>query len=123
MSKNVLVIDDSELALEVIRDDLEDGGFYVDTVQTAEEALKVLASGETPDIILLDVMMPGMEGGELCVVLKNAAKTGNIPVILVSMKEEEELKQIVKDFGADGYMWKGRLSAVALAKMIEEHSA
>ena len=123
MSKNVLVIDDSELALEVIKDDLEDGGFYVDTVQTANEALKILASGEKPDIILLDVMMPGMEGGELCVVLKNATKTGNIPVILVSMKEEEELKQIVKDFGADGYIWKANVSPETLAEMIEKHSA
>lgn len=120
MSKKVLVIDDSELALQVIKDDLEDGGFTVVPAQSAQEGVELLGAGERPDIILVDLIMPGIDGGAFCKMVKSGEKTKDIPVVLVSMKEEKDIKPIIDAIGADDFMWKGSISARALTKLIEK---
>ena len=120
MTKTVLVIDDSELALEVIKDDLEDGGFTVLPVQSAQEGVELLGAGKRPDIILVDLIMPGIDGGAFCKMIKGRDDTKNIPVILVSMKEEKEIRPIITAVGADGFLWKANVSARALTKLIEK---
>jgi len=120
MAKKVLVIDDSEVALQVIKDDLEDGGFDVSLTNSCREAENIINSDDRPDVILVDVMMPGMDGGSFCKLVKSRPETKDIPVVLVSMKEENEIKVIIEQVGADGYLWKGGISAMALAKIIEK---
>jgi len=120
MAKNILVIDDSEVALQIIKDDLEEGGFDVSLARSGDEARGVINSDDRPDVILVDVMMPGMDGGSFCKSIKSDPQTNDIPVILVSMKEEAEIKVIIDHAGADGYLWKANVSAVSLAKIIEK---
>jgi len=119
MATKILVIDDSEVALQVIKDDLEGGGFNVLLARSSEEAEGIIQS-DMPDVILVDVMMPGMDGGAYCKLVKSRPETKDIPVILVSMKEEDEIKVIIDHAGADGYLWKANVSAISLAKIIEK---
>lgn len=120
MSKKVMVIDDSEVALQVIRDDLEDGGYEVTTAHSCEEANQILGKGKRPDVILVDLMMPGMDGGQFCKAVKAAPETQNIPIFIISMKEENEIKVITDQVGADGYIWKSNVSATALDRLIQK---
>ena len=118
MPKRVIVIDDSELAREVIKDDLEDSGFEVIATGSVKEAENIIHSPQRPDIILVDVMMPGIDGGAFCRIMKSREETKNIPIILVSMKEEKDIKVIIELAGADGYLWKANVNSVSLAKII-----
>jgi len=118
VSKNVMVIDDSEVALQVIKDDLEDGGYQVTTAHSCEEASGILSKGRRPDVILVDLMMPGMDGGQFCKALKASPDTRDIPIFIISMKEESEIKVIINQVGADGYLWKSNVSATALNRLI-----
>ena len=104
MGKKVLVIDDSEVALQIIKDDLEDGGFNVLLANSGQEALDIINAGERPDAVLVDLMMPGMDGGAFCKNMKSNDETKDIPVILVSMKEEAEIRAIIDVVGADAYL-------------------
>ena len=119
MEEKVLVIDDSEVALQVIRDDLEDGGFLVTLAHSSDEAQQIINSADRPDVILVDLMMPGMDGGAFCKMMKSKPETKDIPIILVSMKEKSEIEPILKQIGADGFLWKAHVSAVSLARIIE----
>lgn len=120
MARKILVIDDSEVAREVIKDDLVDGGFDVLLAGSVKEAEKIIASTDRPDVILVDVMMPGMDGGSFCRMMKSRDDTKNIPVILVSMKEEKEIRVIIELAGADGYLWKANVNTVSLTKLIDK---
>ena len=79
----VLSVDDDTVSLRIIRNTLEKNGFIVKTADSGEEALKVL-SHFVPDILLLDVMMPGLSGYELCHITKRDARLQNVPVIFLT---------------------------------------
>jgi diguanylate cyclase (GGDEF)-like protein len=105
MSKKVLVVDDNYLNIRLMRDILVDEGF---TVYTADNGLPVLnmAHELKPDVILLDIMMPGMDGFEVCKLLKNDNDVKNIPVIMVTAKTEgTDIRQSL-DIGAFDYIRK-----------------
>jgi len=120
MSKTILVIDDSEVALEVIKDDLTAAGFSVLTASSSQSAQDIIFSGYKPDLILLDVMMPGMNGDEFCRLVKSRPESKDIPIIFVSTKEEGELKEMIKKAGANGYVRKAVLTSGGLARVIEK---
>lgn len=85
----ILVVDDEPDVLLVGRTTLEKEGYGVIEAHTGEECLKILKT-ETPDLILLDVMMPGIDGFEVCKRIKDDPKTKHIPVIILSAKGEEK---------------------------------
>ena len=87
MSQTVLVVDDDPDILELARLVLEGGGYRVLGAPSGNEALRVLG-GEQPDLILLDINMPGMDGWEVLRVLKVDEKTSTIPVALFSIKSQ-----------------------------------
>ncbi len=87
MSRKILVVDDSEVALQVIKDDLEEGGFEVLTAESAGEALELLGEGEMPDAILVDLEMPEMSGAAFCKKIRAQENTQHIPVYLVTIKK------------------------------------
>lgn len=118
MDKTILVIDDSEVAVEIITDDLTDAGFSVLPAGSGPEAEELLKTGYKIDLILLDVMLPGMNGDEFCRKMKSRPETRNIPIILVSTKEESELKEMVARSGADGYLRKASVTSGKLATVI-----
>lgn len=81
--KKILIVDDEENCLKLIGAMVRNQGFDFETAINGEEALKI-AGKYNPDIILLDIMMPGMTGYDVCRSLKNSSDTSNIPVIMVT---------------------------------------
>lgn len=101
----ILVVDDTPANLEVITETLASAGYTVATAISGERALKRL-NIQVPDLILLDVQMPGMDGFETCAQLKNDPKTANIPVIFITALSD--IGSIVRGFslGAVDYISK-----------------
>jgi two-component system alkaline phosphatase synthesis response regulator PhoP len=82
-NKSVLVADDDLISQNMLRTTLTSAGYSVFAASDGKEAIK-LAKEELPDVIVLDIMMPGMDGGEVAEVLKSDSKTRKIPVIFLS---------------------------------------
>jgi two-component system phosphate regulon response regulator PhoB len=114
--KNILVIEDEENIQELITYNLKKEGWQVTAVSTAEDALSWL-SGTRPDCILLDIMLPGMNGLELCKELKRNKETRQIPVIMVTAKGEEVDVVIGLELGADDYLTKPFSPRVLIARI------
>jgi two-component system response regulator VicR len=103
-SKKVLVVDDDNDILNVIRIILEDEGYEVSTLDSGREVLGEVASN-MPDLILLDVMLCGMDGRDICKNLKSHALYKLIPVIMISASHN--LQGLLEDEGsADGFISK-----------------
>lgn len=100
-----LVVEDSLTDREVISSCLLEGGFNVLTAKSGEEALEKISSHK-PDVIILDVVLPGCSGFELCRELKSEARTSKIPVVLCSTKGSEMDKFWGLKQGADAYLAK-----------------
>lgn len=83
MAKLALVVDDSMLIRYTVCRFLEEHGFAVETATNGEEALEILSRVQ-PDLIVTDMQMPKMKGGELITALKNKAETANVPIIIVA---------------------------------------
>jgi two-component system alkaline phosphatase synthesis response regulator PhoP len=101
--EKILIIQDSPSANAMLKFRLESGGFSVETVETGEEGVEK-AKASQYQLILLDYNLPGMNGSQVCRVLKKEEKTRNTPVVFMSAKDEEKLSQITKEAGADGYI-------------------
>ncbi len=105
MQKRVFVIDDEQDIREIVRINLVDEGYLVNAYPTGEDAMKALAS-IVPDLIILDIMMPGMDGYEFCRKVRSADGTRNIPIIFLSAKSDEIDKVLGLELGGDDYMTK-----------------
>jgi twitching motility two-component system response regulator PilH len=103
--KKVLVVDDSAAELKLIESVLEQGGFRTTLLSDPSRVEETIES-ERPNIILLDVVMPGRNGFQLCRELKNHEVYGTIPVILVSSKSSASDKYWGEQQGANGYVCK-----------------
>lgn len=101
MNKNVhiLVVDDDRENLKVVSNYLKEKGYKIALALDGKKALKVLDENKI-DLILLDIMMPGMDGFEVCKVLKQQPETKEIPVIFLTAKSETD--EIVKGFQTGG---------------------
>ena len=103
--KNVLVIDDEADIVELVAYNLKKEGFEVDTAHDGEEGLKKIGA-KRYDLIFLDLMLPGIQGIELCKRIRNNSETSRIPVIMLTAKGEEVDKIIGLEVGADDYITK-----------------
>ncbi len=101
--EKILIIQDSPSVNAMLKFRLESGGFSVETVETGEEGVEKTKTSQY-QLILLDYNLPGMNGSQVCRVLKKEEKTRNTPVVFMSAKDEEKLSQITKEAGADGYI-------------------
>lgn len=101
--KHILVVDDEIGALTLIGIMLERGGFEVLKAKDANAALAELEKN-TPDLIILDVMMPGMDGIELCSVIRKRAETNETPVLILSARGDAESVMRGMDAGANDYL-------------------
>jgi two-component system alkaline phosphatase synthesis response regulator PhoP len=104
-SEKILVVEDEADILEVIQYNLEREGYAVLTSADGGEALR-MARSESPDLLLLDLMLPGMDGLEVCRRLKEDTLTRTMPVIMVTAKGEESDIVIGLGMGADDYVIK-----------------
>jgi len=100
--KKILAVDDERHMLRLIEYNLSNSGFKVIPASNGEDALKI-ASSEKPDLILLDIKMPGMDGYEVCTKIKNDPGTSQIPIIFVSIMADDEK---TKAMGASSYILK-----------------
>jgi CheY-like chemotaxis protein len=101
--KRIVVIDDSKLVLAIATEALEGAGFEVLTTDSGIEANQFIYSSRRPDLILIDVMMPLLNGDRKVRLLKERESSRHIPVILMSTKARDELEQLTRESGADGY--------------------
>lgn len=114
--KRILVVDDEIGALTLIGIMLERGGFEVLKAKDADSALSVL-HGENPDLIILDVMMPGTDGIELCRMIRDRNQTRDTPVLILSARGDAESVMRGMDAGANDYLPKPILHHDLVAKV------
>jgi two-component system response regulator MtrA len=105
MSKRILVVDDEVGALTLIGIMLERGGFDVLKARDAFTALDLLKN-ETPDLMILDVMMPGMDGIELCRQIRATPANTKTPVLILSARGDPEAVREGMEAGANDYLSK-----------------
>lgn len=105
MKQKILVIDDEADTLELIRVNLANAGFAVTVIEDGAKGL-VKARGVMPDLIVLDLMLPQVDGLELCKTLRREESTRDIPIIMVTAKASEMDRVIGLELGADDYLTK-----------------
>lgn len=119
MEKQVLIIDDSELVLAMAKDALGDAGFEVATATNGIEANRYIFSRRQPDLIIMDIMMPMLDGNKKAKILKENEMSRNIPILLLSSKSDDELRMLTEEAGADGYILKPFSASEIVAKVRE----
>ena len=105
MSKKILVIEDDPASMRLTQYLLEHKGYEVLTAQNGLEGLK-MAQGEEPDLIIMDVMLPGVDGLDICYHLRAEPKTAKLPIIMLSAKAREVDKDAGLKVGVDDYITK-----------------
>jgi len=105
MQHKILIVDDESDVTDMLTLNLRGAGFQVVAVEDGATALKK-ARSETPSLIILDLMLPGMSGLEICKVLKGDVSTRHIPIIMLTAKGEEMDKVVGLELGADDYVTK-----------------
>ncbi|MBN2317879.1 MAG: response regulator [Acidobacteria bacterium] len=101
----ILAIDDEADLIELVRYNLEQEGFQVISASDGESGLKI-ALQEIPDLVLIDLMLPGMDGLEVCRSLRTDNRTASIPVIMLTAKSAESDRIVGLELGADDYVVK-----------------
>jgi two-component system alkaline phosphatase synthesis response regulator PhoP len=102
MSKTILVVDDESKIVDICRDYLSAAGFKVITAADGTRGLS-LARNEKPDLVVLDLMMPGMDGLDVC---RQLRREGTMPIVMLTARVEESDKLIGLELGADDYITK-----------------
>jgi CheY-like chemotaxis protein len=102
----VLVVDDDATIRRLLQITLETEGFTVTTAGDGVEGLRMAQEQPRPDLVLLDIMMPGMDGLQVCHTLKNDPATKDIPVVLLSAKAQSHDIELGLRVGADDYITK-----------------
>jgi len=100
--RTILVVDDEKPILDILKYNLEKEGFSVLGAADGEEGL-LLALTKNPDLILLDIMMPKMDGFDVC---RRVREKSNVPIIMITAREEEVDKVLGLELGADDYITK-----------------
>jgi two-component system, OmpR family, alkaline phosphatase synthesis response regulator PhoP len=116
IKKKILVVDDEADIRELIRFNLRKEGFDVFSCADGENALEA-AIEHQPSLILLDVMLPGIDGIEVCSLLKGNASLKSIPIVMLSAKTEESDQLVGLKAGADDYLLKPFSPKVLVAKI------
>jgi two-component system alkaline phosphatase synthesis response regulator PhoP len=114
--ERILVVDDEEDILELLRFNLAREGYRVACAASGETAFQEARSRQ-PDLILLDLMLPGMDGLEVCRLLKGDPKTAGIPIIMLTAKSEESDIVAGLELGADDYVTKPFSPKVVIARI------
>jgi two-component system, OmpR family, alkaline phosphatase synthesis response regulator PhoP len=118
--KKILIVDDEQDIREVIKKKLEENKFSVRTAANGEEAL-VICKSDKPDLVILDIAMPLMDGYQVCENLRKDKTTQDIPVLFLTSKDlsPESILEHSRDLGACGYLPKPSSIGVLLEKIKE----
>ena len=101
----VLIVEDNERNLKLVRDVLQVKGYTTIEAGTAEDGIK-LAAEQKPDLILMDIQLPGMNGIDALKVLRADPATANIPVVAVTASVMQQDRKLITEAGFDGYVGK-----------------
>jgi two-component system, OmpR family, alkaline phosphatase synthesis response regulator PhoP len=113
---NVLVVEDEDDIQELVRYNLAKEGYRVSVTADGEQALKS-ARAQLPDLIVLDLMLPGLDGLEVCRLLKADPRTQSVPVVMLTAKGEESDVVAGLELGADDYITKPFSPRVLVARL------
>jgi len=116
MNKRILVIEDDVNALRLLEYTLEQGGYQVLTATNGLEGLKK-AQDEHPDLIILDIMLPGLDGYEICHRLRQKPENVTLPILMLSAKARQDDRNIGLRMGADDYLTKPADPSVIVTKV------
>jgi len=114
----ILLVDDEVSLVGMVQMRLEAAGYEVITASDGQEGMDK-AKSENPDLILMDVMMPKVDGYKACGLLKNDARYSKIPIILFTARAQKDDTEVGKEVGADAYITKPFEPPVLLAKIEE----
>lgn len=114
--ERILLVEDEEDILELLRYNLTREGFNITGVESGEDALKAI-SKESFDLVLLDLMLPGLDGLEVCRSLKGKPPTQDLPIIMVTAKGEEADIVAGLELGADDYITKPFSPRILIARV------
>lgn len=103
--KLILIVEDNEKNLKLVRDVLQVKGFATVEAGTAEDGIK-LAAERKPDLILMDIQLPGMNGIDALKVLRADPATAAIPVVAVTASVMQQDRKLITEAGFDGYIGK-----------------
>jgi len=117
MKKTIMVVDDVSENIQVLKSILEEGGYRVRAATNGERAIKLAGAEPHPNLVLLDVMMPGLDGYEVCQNLKANPTTEKIPVIFVTARGEVEDETHGFNVGAVDYISKPVSPPIVLARV------
>jgi two-component system phosphate regulon response regulator PhoB len=116
IKKTILAIDDEKDILELLKYNLSREGYTVLTADSGEAALDVMQKTQ-PDLILLDLMLPGIDGLEVCRLTKESARTKHIPIVMLTAKGEEADIVAGLEIGAEDYITKPFSPRILLARI------
>ena len=116
MAKKIFIIEDDRSAIRLIEYVLQQAGYEVVTATDGVEGLR-RATSEHPDLIILDIMLPGLDGFEVCHRMRQRSETANIPILIISAKARQDDKDTGFRVGADDYLTKPAEPAEILAKV------
>ncbi len=117
-TRRILVVEDNPLNLKLVRDVLEFAGYAVTAAGSGEEALR-LAQEDPPDLVLMDLALPGIDGTETLQRLRSGVLDGGVPVVAVTAFAMAEDRQRASAAGFDGYVEKP-ISVRALPGQVED---
>jgi DNA-binding response OmpR family regulator len=119
MGRKILVVDDEAILVEAIAYNLEQAGYQVTVVADGSSALEA-ARRETPDLVILDIMLPEMDGLEVCRQLRRESNTATMPILMLTAKGDEIDKVVGLEVGADDYVTKpfGRRELLARVRAL-----
>jgi DNA-binding response OmpR family regulator len=118
-AKKIVIIDDSKLVLAVASDALQSAGFEVLATDSGIDANQHIYTSKRPDLIIIDVMMPLLNGDRKVKLLKERESSRHIPILLMSSKPADELAALTRDAGADGYIQKPFDAQTLISKVQE----
>lgn len=116
MEKKILVIEDDPATSRLVDYSLRHEGYQVITASNGLEGVRKALS-ESPDLIILDVMLPGMDGFEICHRLRSEPTTANLPILMFSAKAQEIDKETGIKVGADDYLTKPAAPAEIVSRV------
>ncbi len=106
--RNILVVEDNDMNMQLVEFLLEEGGYNIMKATSGEEALEVTrdASGTPPDLILMDIHLPGMDGLSVVRAMKEEPRTSNVPILALTAHAMRGDKDRFLEAGCDGYISK-----------------
>jgi phosphate regulon transcriptional regulator PhoB len=116
MNNKILIVDDEPDIVDLVSYNLKKDGFRVTTASDGEQALLKVRKDKF-DLVVLDLMLPGIQGVELCRIVRNDPKTAHTPIIMLTAKGEEVDRVIGLESGADDYMTKPFSSKELIARI------